>query len=740
MSSFADILRQEYKSKGFLPGLATTTGKKSLEVLDIRNALFGGSGTGSIIGRKIFGRGYSATASRGEKSPTSVAASDNSLSEIRDNSVISAKNSMALPIIASQINIMQKNIAKLVRIQGESPSQKADAFFASAKFRENAYESALSQGKKSPTPVMAAGKKDTSFGLLSALGLVGTALLLFGDKLGTTAKIIGGVIVGLVALKGILMAIAAMQGVKSLLGIGGGRGAGKAVATRAKGAQRRGGGRFGALLGLLGGGLLGYGLTRDDESMVDEFDEPMNQGMTGLEGALVGAGAGLGVYGASKFVQPKLQERIQSKSGGPMAFNEKAQRFTQNKKFVSAKNIPLSQILEKLRNYYIRVSSAPGLKNFVLKKLTSKFGIAVVLRLSAFLAGFAAAPFTAGLSGLISLASWGLTAYTLYEVYDWLFGEDNNAENMITEYESLQQKDKLEKDAKSALEQKSPEQLAGPGMPVPSQVPSETGEKPLQYDRQSVATRRSEESKKGSTLRTTPTRVGSSDVGQPSDELINFIKQKEGFLPNAKWDFKQWSIGYGTKSFEGEGPITEVEADRRLREEVAKANKTVVEHMQKHGYNWNQKKIDALTSFVYNLGPGALNQLTANGTRKDDEIAKKILEYNKIKQRGQFVQSPGLTARRQSELAMFTGGSESTAGSVLSASATPVKPTQTSGAIVSTASTIVADGQRTNLGQTGNVVVDNSQRTTVTSSQPLGKPASVYDRDIADALVTSAYA
>ena len=471
MSSFADILRQEYKNKGLIPGLATSTGKKSLEILDIRNALFGGSRTGSLIGRKIFGKGYSATAARGEKSPTSVAASDNALSEIRDNSVISAKNSMALPIIANQINIMQKNIAKLVRIQGGNPSQRADSFFSSAKFRENAYESALSQGKKSPTQIIERGSKEGSGGLLTALALAGGALLFFSNQLGTTAKVIGGVLLGFVALKGVLMAISAMRGVGALLGLGNRKIAGK------------GSGRLAALLGVLGGGIAGYNLSKDDVGMTDEFGEPMNQGMTGFEGALLGAGAGLGVYGAKKLIQPKLDASTQ-KATGNLAFNEKAQRFTQNKRFVSAKDLPLSKTLEGLRNYYVRISGTPGLRSFVLKKLTAKFGIGVVMRLSAFLAGFAAAPFTAGLSTLISVASWGLTIYTLYEVYNWLFGEDNNSENMIREYEALQNKEQYQQDAQKEIDAKGPEQVAGPGIEVPGD-----GLQNLPMDRQSIAMR-----------------------------------------------------------------------------------------------------------------------------------------------------------------------------------------------------------------------------------------------------------
>ena len=60
-SRLANILQQEYKTKGLIGGAASSLGKRSLEKLDIRNALFSGGGIGSIIGTKIFGKGYSAT-------------------------------------------------------------------------------------------------------------------------------------------------------------------------------------------------------------------------------------------------------------------------------------------------------------------------------------------------------------------------------------------------------------------------------------------------------------------------------------------------------------------------------------------------------------------------------------------------------------------------------------------------------------------------------------------------------
>jgi hypothetical protein len=65
-----------------------------------------------------------------------------------------------------------------------------------------------------------------------------------------------------------------------------------------------------------------------------------------------------------------------------------------------------------------------------------------------------------------------------------------------------------------------------------------------------------------------------------------------------------------------------------------------------------------------------------------------------------------------------------------------IQPTPpATGTMVASASSSVADGRSASSGGRS-VVVDNSQRTTVASSQPSGKPTSAYDRDILSILVS----
>jgi len=158
-SRLSEILKQEYKTSGAVGGLASAAGKRVLEKLDIRNALFGGSGVGSLIGRKIFGKGYSAISDKpstdklSSQSAPILAAQSDKLDVIGINTQITAKNSMALPSMARDMNVMRQNIIKMVKLQGGTPTNKADAFFSKAKDRESMYENLFKKDNKAPTKV-----------------------------------------------------------------------------------------------------------------------------------------------------------------------------------------------------------------------------------------------------------------------------------------------------------------------------------------------------------------------------------------------------------------------------------------------------------------------------------------------------------------------------------------------------------------------------------------------------------
>ena len=137
-----------------------------------------------------------------------------------------------------------------------------------------------------------------------------------------------------------------------------------------------------------------------------------------------------------------------------------------------------------------------------------------------------------------------------------------------------------------------------------------------------------------------------------SDNLVDFIIEYEDFSSTPYDDFKQTSIGYGTKATSKNQTITKAEAKVLLKRDLDTARKAVLKMKEEAGYDWNENQIDALTSFTYNLGPSNLKKLTENGTRGDEEIADMLPEY---KYAGGKVRE-GLIKRREAELKLFNEG------------------------------------------------------------------------------------
>jgi hypothetical protein len=285
MSRLAEILQQEYKTKGIIGGATSTLGKRALEKLDVRNALFGGSGIGSIVGTKIFGKGYSATRGSGSDKTTSPvnetlsSGSSPLLQEININSKITAKNSMALPSMAKQMNIMQKNTAKLVKIWGGTPTTKADSFFSNSKFKENQYESQFNSSKK-PTKVET--KEKSTGGILGMLGSLAGGIM---SIIAGAATSIASVVKGLEAIPSVLAGLGA-----AAVGLG-------AALTRILGFLVRS--PIGRLLGLVGIGVGAAAISKIFGSETDnsvganggEYSTAEKVGYTaaGTAGAVMGA-------------------------------------------------------------------------------------------------------------------------------------------------------------------------------------------------------------------------------------------------------------------------------------------------------------------------------------------------------------------------------------------------------------------------------------------------------------------
>lgn len=142
---------------------------------------------------------------------------------------------------------------------------------------------------------------------------------------------------------------------------------------------------------------------------------------------------------------------------------------------------------------------------------------------------------------------------------------------------------------------------------------------------------------------------------------IELIKYFEGCYLDAYLDsVKIPTIGYGTIIYpNGEkvklgDTITKIQANEYLAFEVAQKERAVKKLTE--GIQLNQEQYNALVSFVYNCGEGALKRSTLlkriKTNPKDISIYSEFLKYNKA---GGVV-NRGLTRRRMSEAHLYQTG------------------------------------------------------------------------------------
>jgi hypothetical protein len=167
-SRLAEIYKAE-KAKG--GGVLSTLGKRAKEKFDPRQ-MFNQKGFAAAVLPSVF-KAYDATDKQGKlkqlseenkQASVSSAALESGLgtliSETREltiHSKLAAKNSIVLPSMARDMNVMRQNVGKLVKLQGGTATTKADMFFKRAGDREAAYESKFNK-EKPKTPTQDTGK------------------------------------------------------------------------------------------------------------------------------------------------------------------------------------------------------------------------------------------------------------------------------------------------------------------------------------------------------------------------------------------------------------------------------------------------------------------------------------------------------------------------------------------------------------------------------------------------------
>jgi GH24 family phage-related lysozyme (muramidase) len=149
-----------------------------------------------------------------------------------------------------------------------------------------------------------------------------------------------------------------------------------------------------------------------------------------------------------------------------------------------------------------------------------------------------------------------------------------------------------------------------------------------------------------------------SILDRVSRKGVTFTAGWEGWSSVPYFDVDHWSSGYGTPAHSWDSPITQAEGWKRLRNWL---NRRVVPEVPKHLFMRRHER-DALASFGYNLGTGALQNSTLGARLKSREgrtyrgrkrvYREEIPKWDKVN----GVAWAGLTKRRAAEVALACNG------------------------------------------------------------------------------------
>jgi lysozyme len=144
-----------------------------------------------------------------------------------------------------------------------------------------------------------------------------------------------------------------------------------------------------------------------------------------------------------------------------------------------------------------------------------------------------------------------------------------------------------------------------------------------------------------------------------SSKGLHMIKNEEGWRDKVYLDaVGKATIGYGHLIKKGENfskPITKDEGEKILINDLKIAENAVKSLVK---VKLNQNQFDALVSFIFNVGSGALIGTTSlkvlnSGNYKS--FADRLLLWDKGVINGKLTPILGLTRRRQRERALFLG-------------------------------------------------------------------------------------
>lgn len=143
-----------------------------------------------------------------------------------------------------------------------------------------------------------------------------------------------------------------------------------------------------------------------------------------------------------------------------------------------------------------------------------------------------------------------------------------------------------------------------------------------------------------------------------TDCAVSLIKTFEGLSTTAyKCPAGVWTIGYGhAQGVKEHDVITKDEAVVYLQSDLKKFAFDLTKALNAAEILVNQAQFDALVSFAFNVGLGALIKSTLWKKLTEHDIqgaADQFLRWNKVRNSGRMVESSGLTRRREAERRLF---------------------------------------------------------------------------------------
>lgn len=139
----------------------------------------------------------------------------------------------------------------------------------------------------------------------------------------------------------------------------------------------------------------------------------------------------------------------------------------------------------------------------------------------------------------------------------------------------------------------------------------------------------------------------SDEIEAIDDAFLEFLKKQEGFMPKAKWDYKQYTNGYGTKALSSTEVIDEATALQRLKIEAAAAEKS----LQSFAPHLPKGAKQGLMDLTFNAGSGWEHQGLGTAVKAGDYEKAKVLLAEYCHAGGQVLEA--LVKRRAADIALF---------------------------------------------------------------------------------------